>query len=85
MKAIPQILYDGRKEFTEGDYCPEGPMSDCGGQLEVAFEGPCYCNATSHPPCSRCESSYLHCSSCGFSPDDIKTSDFAEIDIDNSI
>jgi hypothetical protein len=42
----------------------EGGECECGGTIVVKSE-PCYCSATSMPPCSNCESSRLECDECG--------------------
>ena len=50
--------------YEPGDACPE-----CLGIMGVAQES-CYCSATSRPPCSACENSWLECDDCGWKPEE---------------
>jgi hypothetical protein len=52
-------------DVDEGDVCP-----DCGkGRMGIAFVGSCTCHL-GHPPCWRCENSFLECDECGWRPED---------------
>jgi hypothetical protein len=55
---------NGRYWYEEGDIC-----SECLGIMIIQQET-CYCNATSHPPCSNCENSWIGCKECGWTDED---------------
>ncbi len=54
--------------LDEGDPCP----CLCGGTMELrlGLDGACYC-AAGHAPCPPCEASFLVCSGCGWTPEDV--------------
>jgi len=52
--------------LEEGCICPECNI----GELAISQE-PCYCSATSHPPCSSCEHSIVACDNCEITLEEI--------------
>lgn len=54
------------KILQEDDPCI---VNNCGGKM-VLTQDPCFCMATSMPPCSACENSVLACDTCGWNEDE---------------
>jgi len=52
--------------ISDGDLCV---IKNCDGTLKLTQE-PCFCSATSMPPCSSCENSILACDTCDWNEDE---------------